>query len=198
MKTIPKTELAKILLITLGILTLTSCATVKTRIADYVLTPKNNSENLLSVVVSPNTGREDGFCFSLTNTGNETVSVNWDNSYLVINNRTYRCIHEGINFMEKAASQATTRVAPGSKISDCLFPVSNAELPNIYQGWIRKPLEADSGEYSIAVICNGKQENIQGTFSMIIKDTSVPSNVNTFFYLGALSLILSCAILLLW
>jgi hypothetical protein len=174
---------------------ITSCATiaVKTRIADYVVTPKENPDNLLSVVVNPYTGREDGFCFTLTNTGNETVSIDWDNSYLVINNRTFRCIHDGIRFMEKAAPQATTPVAPGTNISDCLFPESNIELNDIYEGWIQEPLNADSGEYSIAINLSGKQENIQGSFTMIVKDYYVPSNnmSSSMSYLNALYVV-SC------
>jgi len=188
-------------------LLITSCATtaVKTRIADYVITPKENPDSILSVVVSPNTGRDDGFCFALTNTGNETVLIDWDNSYLVINNRTFRCIHDGIRFMEKAAPQAKTPVAPGTKISDCLFPESNIELNDIYAGWIQKPLDADSGEYSIAINRGGKQENIQGSFTMIVKDSYIPSNnmsssmssVTALYVVSCFLIVLSGVVLLL-
>lgn len=163
----------RLLLGVLSFLCLTSCAT--TRTAEYLLTPNPDSTNTISVVVTPNLGREDGVCFALTNTSTKPFLVDWDSSYLVLDGRTYRCIHAGIRFMEKAAPQAQSPVAPGSKISDCLFPADNIAYSGVYSGWQQEPLGVSTGEYSIAIVCDGKKENVQGSFAMTVKGRASPS-----------------------
>lgn len=185
------------------LLSLYSCVTTRTNIAEYQIEPVVNPSNLSSVIITPNVGRQDGFCFKLKNAGAESILIDWDNSYLVINNKTYRCIHSGIRFMEKSAPQAKTPLASGTEISDCLFPESNIEINNVYAGWKQKPLDADKGDYSIAIVHNGKQENIQGAFSIIVKDSTVPmhnmsstnSAASTLYILSGVLLILSGVLL---
>lgn len=187
------------------LLPLLSCVTTRTNIAEYKIVPIENPGNLSTITITPNVGREDGFCFKVKNDGSDAVLIDWDNSYIVVNSKTYRCIHSGIRFLEKSAPQAKTPLASGSEISDCLFPESNIEINNVYAGWIQKPLDAGNGEYSIAIIHNGKQENIKGTFSMMVKDNTIPmhnmsstnSAITTLYLLSGVLLILSGVILLL-
>jgi hypothetical protein len=186
-------------LIPAGIIGLISCATPDvTRVAEYDLIPKAASGSTFSIVMSPDRGREDGFCFSLKNTGHESVFIDWEKSYLIINNIKYRCIHKGFVFEEVSAPQTITEVNPGSVISDCLFPEKNIEYNDHSQSWIRKPLESNIGEYSVAVICNGRQENLQGTFSMSVKEAYVRVNQspsNTYIIYVLASVFFLCAIL---
>lgn len=185
------------------LISLYSCVTTRTNIAEYQIEPVENPSNLSSVIITPNVGRPDGFCFKIKNAGVESILIDWDNSYLVINNKTYRCIHSGIRFMEKSAPQAKTPLASGTESSDCLFPESNIELNNVYAGWKQKPLDANKGDYSIAIVHNGKQENIQGTFAMIVKDSNIPMNnmsstnsaASTLYILSGVLLILSIVLL---
>lgn len=183
---------------------LLSCVTTRTSTAEYKINPIENPENLSSIIITPNVGREDGFCFIIKNKGNEAVLIDWDNSYIVISSKTHRCIHSGIRFMDKSAPQAKTPLAAGTETSDCLFPESNIEINNVYVGWIQKPLNSDNGEYSIAIIHNGKQENIKGTFSVMVKDKTVPmhnmsstnSAASTLYILSGLLLVCSFLLLL--
>ena len=188
-----------------ALLFLFSCVTTRTNVAEYKIDPVVNPNNLSSVVITTNVGRQDGFCFTLKNTGIESILVDWDNSFLIVNNKTYRCIHAGIRFMDKSAPQAKTPLASGTEISDCLFPESNIEINNVYAGWKQKPLDANNGKYSIAIIHNGKQENLQGTFSMIVKDSTIPmhnmsstnSAASTLYILSGILLVLSSIALLM-
>ena len=79
--------------------------------------------------------------------------------------------------MEKSAPQAQTPIGPYSTLSDCLFPVDNIYMNDVYQGWMQKPLQSNEGRYSIAILQNGKESNLQGNFTMTEEETKVPMHI---------------------
>lgn len=124
----------------------TSCMTT-TKIANYKITPIVNENSDSTIVVRPNTGRVDGFCFTVENRGSVPIFIDWDKSFLLLNGVSYRCIHAGIRFMEKSAPQVQTPIGPYSTLPDCLFPVDNIYMNDVYQGWMQKPLQSNEGRY---------------------------------------------------
>lgn len=174
------------------------------RKANYDITVKEGVSDSILVFISPNTGREEGFCFTLTNKGSEAINLDWDNSYLVINNQSLKCIHAGIRFMEKSAPQPMTPIAPGSYISDCLFPINNINYDSENLKWIQDPLNPQYGDYSLAIIrSDSSRVNIQGTFVTNIIEIPVTSNLSSTetawsFYLiaSSIALLISSIVLL--
>lgn len=190
-------------LLTILFSVMTSCMTT-TKIANYKITPIENENSDSTIVVRPNTGRVDGFCFTVENLSSEPIFIDWDKSFLLLNGVSYRCIHSGIRFMEKSAPQAKTPIGPYSTLSDCLFPADNIYMNDVYQGWMQKPLQSNEGRYSIAIVQNGKESNLQGNFIMTEEEKSVPmhnmSSTNTsatgLIYFSSALLILSLLLLL--
>jgi|SRR5690554_495420 len=203
-----KTKMNKInlnlLLVTIIITVMTSCMTT-TKIANYKITPIENENTDTTIVIRPNTGRVDGFCFTVENLSSEPIFINWDKSFLLINGVSYRCIHASIRFMEKSAPQAQTPIGPYSTLSDCLFPVDNIYMNDVYQGWMQKPLQSNEGRYSIAIVQNGKESNLQGNFIMTEEEKSVPmhnmsstnASASGLLYVSAILLLVSSIVLLL-
>jgi hypothetical protein len=175
-----------------------------TKVANYKITPIENENIDSTIVIRPNTGRADGFCFTIENLSSEPIFIDWDKSFLLLNGETYRCIHAGVRFMEKSAPQVRTPIGPYSTLSDCLFPIDNIYMDDVYQGWMQKPLQSKEGRYSIAILQNGKESNLQGNFIMTEEDTSVPmhsmSSTNAsatgLIYVSSALLILSLLLLL--
>jgi hypothetical protein len=153
----------------------TSCMTT-TKIARYTITPDKNENLDSTIVILPNLGRVDGFCFTLNNVTNEPIFINWDKSFLLINGITYRCIHSGIRFIEKSTAQTITPIGPHSILSDCLFPSDNIYMNNVYEGWLQKPLQANEGRYFISILRNSNESTLQGNFTMTIDEQKVPMN----------------------
>ncbi len=182
---------------------MSSCMTT-TKIANYKITPIENENIDSTIVIRPNTGRVDGFCFTVENLGSEPIFIDWDKSFLLVNGVSYRCIHAGIRFMEKSALQAQTPIGPYSTLSDCLFPTDNIYMNDVYQGWMQKPLQSKEGRYSIAILQNGKESNLQGNFTMTEEETKVPmhnmsstnASATTLIYVSSALLILSLLLLL--
>jgi len=203
-----KTKMNKInlnlFLMAILISVMTSCMTT-TKIANYKITQIENENIDSTIVIRPNTGRVDGFCFTIENLSSEPIFINWDKSYLLLNGVSYRCIHAGIRFMEKSAPQAQTPIGPFSTLSDCLFPVDNIYMDDVYQGWMQKPLQSNEGRYSIAILQNGKESNLQGNFIMTEEDTEVPmhsmsstnASVSGLMYISVILLLISSISLLL-
>lgn len=183
---------------------MTSCMTT-TKIANYKITPIENENVDSSIVIMPNTGRVDGFCFTVKNLSTEPIYIDWDKSFLLVNGVSYRCIHSGIRFMEKSAPQAKTPIGPNSTLSDCLFPSDNIYMNDIYQGWKQKPLQSNDGQYSIVIIQKGKESNLQGYFTMSEEETKVPmhnmsstnASASALIYVSSALLLISAIILLL-
>lgn len=183
---------------------MTSCMTT-TKIANYKITPIENENMDSTIVIRPNTGRVDGFCFTVENLSSEPIYIDWDKSFLLVNGVSHRCIHAGIRFMEKSAPQAQTPIGPYSTLSDCLFPVDNIYMNDVYQGWMQKPLQSNEGRYSIAILQNGKESNLQGNFTMTEEETKVPmhnmsstnASATALLYVASALLLISAIILLL-
>lgn len=183
---------------------MTSCMTT-TKVANYQISPTKNENIDSTIVIRSNTGRVDGFCFTLENLSSEPIYINWDKSYLSINGTSYRCIHSGIRFMEKSAPQAQTPIAPYSTISDCLFPEDNIYMKDVYQGWMQKPLQSNEGQYSITIVQNGIESNLQGQFVMNKEEVKVPmhsmsssnNSISVLMYLSSALLLISSIILFL-
>jgi hypothetical protein len=203
-----KTKMNKInlnlFLMTIVISILTSCMTT-TKIANYKISPIENENIDSTIVIRPNTGRVDGFCFTIENLSSEPIFIDWDKSFLLLNGKSYRCIHAGVRFMEKSAPQVQTPVGPYSTLSDCLFPIDNIYMDDVYQGWMQKPLQSKEGRYSIAILQNGKESNLQGNFIMTEEDTEVPmhsmsstnASASGLMYISAILLLISSIALLL-
>lgn len=204
MKTKMKKIKLNLFLLAILILFMTSCMTT-TKIANYKITPIVNENMDSTIVIMPNTGRVDGFCFTVKNLSTEPIYIDWDKSFLLVNGVSYRCIHSGIRFMEKSALQAKTPIGPYSTLSDCLFPTDNIYMNDIYQGWMQKPLQSNEGRYSIAIVQNEVESTLQGHFTMTEEETKVPmhsmsstnASATALIYLSSALLLISAIILLL-
>ncbi len=148
--------------------------TASPRLASYLISPANDQASSASIVISPDQGREDAFCFKLKNNTDESLLIDWENSYLIINDTVYRCIHTGIWFVEREVLQEKSEVQSGSEIADCLFP-SEKIYPKVNsKRWIQEPLGDDHGKYVITIIQGCREEQLRGTFLVELKRQRTP------------------------
>jgi hypothetical protein len=68
------------------------------------------------------------FQFELKNKGAHTIKIDWDAiTFVDINGRAGRVIHEGVRYTDKNNSQASTNIPRNARITELLLPVDNIQ-----------------------------------------------------------------------
>ncbi len=82
------------------------------------------------------------FNFNLRNKSGHTLKINWDDiSYVDINGKVGRLMHNGVKYSERNNSQPASTVPKGASLSDLLLPTENVYyVSGQYGGWREKYL----------------------------------------------------------
>lgn len=78
--------------------------------------------------------------FILQNLTKKPMFIDWDQSALILNESTERCIHSGIKYNEKDNAMPKSVIAPNASLKDLLLPASHVYFNSeSYKSYYRNP-----------------------------------------------------------
>lgn len=79
--------------------------------------------------------------FAMTNKTDSSMRVLWDDaSYVGIDGRTDRIMHQGVKFADRSGSMPPTTIIRGAMLDDLIAPVSNTYFSETNAQWESRPL----------------------------------------------------------
>ena len=126
------TRCARILLLALGIMAVLSLGLAARSTWSYSLV-EGASSNTLTLVglfdvssMWPSGGRASSLSAVISNPTDSLLTVLWDESAVILpGGESARVIHTGVRIIDKAAPQAPTAIAPHSRTTEAIWPVSH-------------------------------------------------------------------------
>jgi len=119
------------------------------------------------------------FNFLLTNKTSHSIKIYWDEAvYVDESGISKRVIHSGVKLADRNTPPPPTVVAPGSTVSDMVFPADNVHyIRGQYGGWHEEPLFPNKAKGSIthpnAIGVVGKEELLQKAEGLVGKHVQV-------------------------
>lgn len=80
------------------------------------------SDSTMDIALSAS---ETKVSFAIQNKTKRPMFIDWEQSALVINGVSERCVHSGVKYTDKEKSQSKSVLAPSSMFSDILIPACN-------------------------------------------------------------------------